>query len=34
MDVEFDVKKCYDVVMKLVDEAGSVSVERLLRNIV
>lgn len=26
MDVEFDVKRCYEVVMKLVDEAGNVSV--------
>lgn len=26
MDMEFDVKRCYDVVMKLVDEAGNVSI--------
>lgn len=25
MDVEFDVKRCYEVVMKLVDQAGDVS---------
>lgn len=25
MDAEFDVKRCYEVVMKLVDEAGNVS---------